>query len=73
MVKFKIVLDRDEDGWYVATCPSLPGCISQGKTERQAKANMREAIQLHLRALAEDGIPIRHKNGRKLTTVSVAV
>ncbi len=73
MVKFKIILERDEDGWLVATCPALPGCTSQGKTERQAKANMREAIQLHLRALAEDGVPIRQKNGRKATTISVAV
>jgi predicted RNase H-like HicB family nuclease len=32
----KIVLDRDEDGWYIATVPSLPGCISQGKTEKDA-------------------------------------
>ncbi|MGH2567262.1 MAG: type II toxin-antitoxin system HicB family antitoxin [Bacteroidota bacterium] len=48
MIRFKILLEQDEDGWYVATCPSLPGCISQGKTERQAKDNMKEAIRLHL-------------------------
>jgi predicted RNase H-like HicB family nuclease len=56
MVNFKIVLEKDEDGWIVATCPTLPGCISQGKTEKKALENMKEAIELHLRALAEDGI-----------------
>jgi predicted RNase H-like HicB family nuclease len=53
---FKIVLEKDEDGWYAATCPSLPGCISQGKTEKQAVKNMREAIELHIRSLAEGGL-----------------
>ena len=54
-MKFKIVLTQDEDYMYVATCPSLPGCISQGKTEKQALKNIREAIQLHVSALAMDG------------------
>jgi len=56
MVKFKVLIERDEDGWYVATVPSLPGCISQGKTEDEAKNNIKEAIKLHLSALAEVSI-----------------
>ena len=58
-MNFKIVLEKDEDGWIVATCPALPGCVSQGKTEKQALKNMKEAIELHLQALAEDGINIK--------------
>ncbi|MEW6104255.1 MAG: type II toxin-antitoxin system HicB family antitoxin [bacterium] len=54
----KVEFERDEDGMYVATCPFLPGCISQGKTEREALKNIKEAIRLHIRALAEDGLPI---------------
>jgi predicted RNase H-like HicB family nuclease len=73
MVNFKITLEKDEDGWFVATCPSLPGCISQGKTEKQAVKNMREAIHLHLRSLSEDGIPLRSENGKKEMLISVAV
>lgn len=74
MLNFKIVLEKDEDGWIVATCPSLPGCVSQGKTEKQALKNMKEAIELHLQALAEDGIPIQSKRGnKKEVTLSVAV
>jgi predicted RNase H-like HicB family nuclease len=54
---FKIVIEQDEDGWYVVTVPALPGCISQGKTEDEAKKNIAEATELHLSALARDGIP----------------
>jgi len=72
-MKWKIELEKDEDGWYVATCPSLPGCISQGKTEKQAIKNMKEAIQLHLSALVEDGIPIKTKSRKKQVLVSIAV
>lgn len=36
-MEFKIILEKDENDWFVATCPSLPGCISQGRTEQEAK------------------------------------
>ncbi len=45
---FKVLIEEDEDGWFVATVPSLPGCISQGKTEKEAIRNINEAIELHL-------------------------
>ena len=41
---FHVVLETDEDGWIVAECPSLPGCVSQGKTEQEALVNIKEAI-----------------------------
>ncbi len=41
---FHVVLEKDEDGWIVAECPSLPGCVSQGKTEQVALENIKEAI-----------------------------
>jgi predicted RNase H-like HicB family nuclease len=41
---FHVVLEQAEDGWIVAECPALPGCVSQGKTEPGALANIREAI-----------------------------
>lgn len=49
---FKIAIEQDEDGWNIVTVPALPGCISQGKTEAEAKKNIAEAIELHLSALA---------------------
>lgn len=73
MVQFKILLEKDEDGWFTATVPSLPGCISQGKTEEEAKKNIAEAIELHLKSLAEEGIPLRPENGMMETFVAVNV
>jgi len=70
-MKFRIKIEQDEDGWYVATVPALPGCISQGKTEEEAKKSVAEAIELHLSALAEDGVPIRHREGVKEADLTV--
>lgn len=44
-MKFKVVIERDENGYYVAEVPALPGCVSQGKTLSQVKANIQEAIK----------------------------
>jgi predicted RNase H-like HicB family nuclease len=70
-MKFKVRIERDEDGWCVATVPALPGCISQGKTEAEARKNVKEAIKLHLSCLAEEGIPIQPKSHVKEVTVTV--
>jgi predicted RNase H-like HicB family nuclease len=70
---FKVLIEEDEDGWFVATVPSLPGCISQGKTEDEAIENIKEAIELHLSALAEDGLPLKQNKHVKETLVSVEV
>ena len=50
-MEFKIIIEQDEDGWYIVSVPALPGCISQGKTEDEARINIAEAIELHLSAL----------------------
>jgi len=47
-MQLKVVITKGEDGWYVVTVPSLPGCISQGRTIKEAKKNIREAIALYL-------------------------
>lgn len=41
---FHVVIDKDEDGWFIVECPSLPGCVSQGKSEQEALENIKEAI-----------------------------
>lgn len=58
----QIVVDRGEDGHFVAECPSLPGCVSQGKTREEAIENIKEAIELYVEALEEDGLPIPEEN-----------
>jgi predicted RNase H-like HicB family nuclease len=57
-MKFLTTLDRDEDGAWVAECPSIPGCVSQGKTREEAVENIREAISLCLEVRAERGLPL---------------
>ena len=47
-MKLIVTLDRDETGMMIAECPAIPGCVSQGRTEDEAMANIREAIALHL-------------------------
>ncbi len=57
-MKFVITIFRDEDGMYVTECPSIPGCISQGKTEKEAEKNIQDAIRECLEVRAEKGIPL---------------
>jgi predicted RNase H-like HicB family nuclease len=57
-VKFTITVDRDESGAWVAECPAIPGCVSQGVTRDEALANVREAIQSCLEVRAERGMPL---------------
>ena len=57
-MKFMITLDRDEDGVWIAECPSIPGCVSQGKTRTEAVDNVREAIGLCLEVRAERGLAL---------------
>ena len=55
---FTVTFDRDEDGVWVVECPSIPGCVSQGKTKEEAIENIREAIKLCLEVRAERGMPL---------------
>jgi predicted RNase H-like HicB family nuclease len=66
-MQLKFVITTGEGGWYVVTVPSLPGCISQGKTIKEAKQNIREAIALYLEP-KEDIVPGK---GARVTGVAV--
>ena len=57
-MKFNITIDRDEDGIFIAECPSIPGCVSQGVSREEALLNVREAISLCLEVRAERGLPL---------------
>ena len=52
-MRLRVVLERSDDGGFTAYVPALPGCISEGETEEEALANIREAIELYLEP-AED-------------------
>ena len=57
-MRFSITLDRDEDGVWIAECPSIPGCVSQGKTKEEAVNNVKDAIALCLEVRNEKGLPL---------------
>lgn len=57
-MKFNVVLERDEDGIWVAECYSIPGCVSQGKTKSEALANIKDAIKECLEVRSELGYPL---------------
>ena len=54
---FHVTLEKAEDGWIVAECPALPGCVSQGDTRAEALKNIKEAIELYLEDVREAGAP----------------
>ncbi len=54
-MRYRVYLEPDEDGVFVATCPSLPECVSQGRTRAEATANIREAIEGYLKSLRKHG------------------
>ena len=58
----QVVLHPGEDGYWVAECPSLPGCISQGETKETAIANIREAIKEYIAVLEDDGLPVPERH-----------
>ncbi len=57
-MKLLITIYQDEDGEYIAECPSIPGCVSQGKTEGEAEKNIRDAIKECLEVRAEKGLAL---------------
>jgi predicted RNase H-like HicB family nuclease len=57
-MKYRVTIKQDEDGIFVAECPSLPGCISQGATRAEAKENIAEAIAGYVESLEARGEPI---------------
>jgi predicted RNase H-like HicB family nuclease len=57
-MRLRVLIEQDEDGMYVVECPSLPGCISQGKTREKALENIQDAINGYLESLKKHDEPI---------------
>jgi predicted RNase H-like HicB family nuclease len=66
----QVVISHGQDGYWVAECPSLPGCISQGQTREEAVEHIKEAIEGYIAVLEDDGLPVPDDN---LDTLVVAV
>lgn len=65
-MKYRILIKQDEDGVFVAECPSLPGCISQGKTRKETINNIQDAIRGYLESLKKHDEPIPLQLRKKL-------
>ncbi len=70
-MKFRVMIQRDEDGFYVTEVPALPGCVSQGTTRSEALNNVREAIALYLESLKAHGDPIPPPIDEEVIEVSI--
>jgi len=68
---FHVTLERAEDGWIVAECPALPGCVSQGKTKAEVLKNIKEAMEAYVEALLEDGLPVPTEVGKDTVELEV--
>jgi antitoxin HicB len=70
-MKFRVIIEQDEDGIFVAHCPALPGCISQGATREEAQANIKEAITGYLESLKKHGEPIPPSITEEIVEVAI--
>ena len=57
-MKYRVIIEHDEEDMFVAECPTLPGCISQGKTKKEALINIKDAIKGYLASLKKHNEPI---------------
>jgi predicted RNase H-like HicB family nuclease len=71
-MRFTVVLEREDDGGFVASVPSLPGCVSQGDSRDEAMKNVREAIEVYIEDCRESGEPIPSESGREFVDIDAA-
>jgi len=70
-MKYRVIIEKDEDGVYVAEATNLPGCISQGSTRAEAIENIKEAIEVYLESLAAHDEPIPPPISEEIIEVSI--
>jgi len=71
-MRYTVIIERGRDAGYVAICPALPGCVSQGRTTSAARKNIREAIEAYIEALLEDGLRVPTEAGRETVEIRIA-
>jgi predicted RNase H-like HicB family nuclease len=71
-MRYTVVLEKEDDGGYVATVPALPGCVSQGDTREEALTHIREAIELYIEDCRDAGDPVPTEAGKEFVEVEAA-
>lgn len=72
-MKYAVVLWEGEDGWLIAECPAIPGCLSQGRTEEEALANINEAIRGCLEDMEAEAQEEAERHSGRVLNIEVAV
>ena len=70
-MKYRILIEQDEDGFFIAECPSLPGCISQGQTRAEALNNIQDAIKGYIESLKKHDEPVPPAIDEEIIEVAV--
>ena len=70
-MRYRILIEQDEDGVFVAECPSLPGCVSQGKSRKEALSNIQDAIKGYLESLEKHNEPIPPSISEEIIEVTI--
>lgn len=71
-MKYTAIIREGNEGGYVATVPALPGCVSQGKNRREALRNIKEAIEVYIESLVEDGLAVHKQTDSEIVEVQVS-
>ena len=70
-MRYRILIEQDEDGVYISECPSLPGCVSQGKTRTETLENIQDAIKGYLKSLKKHNEPIPPSIEEEIVEVNI--
>ena len=70
-MRYRVLIEQDEDGVFVAECPSLPGCVSQGASRKEALENIRDAIRGYLESLKKHNEPVPPSIEEEIVEVTV--
>lgn len=70
---YTVIIRQGNERGFVAMVPALPGCVSQGRTRRETVRNIKEAIELYVESLLDDGLPVPTQVGREEVDVRISV
>jgi predicted RNase H-like HicB family nuclease len=71
-MKYTVIIEKGQESGYIAYAPALKGCVSQGKTKVETLKNIKEAIEVYIEALIEDGLPVPKEVRRDMVELEVA-
>ena len=71
-IKYTVIIEEGRESGYVAYAPALKGCVSQGDTKEETLSNIKEAMEVYVEALVEDGLPVPTEVGKDTVELEVA-